>query len=178
VVAETIRNFVFWTALAATLGLLFSLLFIYWLLLDRARRLEISTNILTQIANAYLDARDHALAAIEKHNHLADDYNALAERMATLEQRRAENRNRIRNNSQETAPDDVALGSATTVDSLQQRLRTPDRPDVESDAQVRQRFANQISALQEKNKTLRASLNETLAQLEQIRRQQSAATGV
>jgi hypothetical protein len=101
--------------------------------------------------------------------------------MATLEQRRAENRNRIRNNFQETAPEDVAPGSAisaTTADSLQQRLRTPDRPDVESDAQVRQRFANQISALQEKNKTLRASLNETLAQLEQVKRQQSAATGV
>ncbi len=73
IVAETIHNVVFWAASAFAASVFFALLFLQWLLHDRARRLYISVNILTQIANAYLDARDHELEAIEKHNQLADD---------------------------------------------------------------------------------------------------------
>jgi hypothetical protein len=180
VIGETIESGTFWIAVMMGCFLLLAIAYIYWLHRDRAHRLDISANILTQISNSFLDARDHALDAIARHNQLADDYNALAERMAALEQQRGENLKRVRGSSQETTTEDVASGAEEPiipVASTQQTLRSTDRPGSETDAQVRQRFANQINALQEKNKTLRNSLNEVLGQLEQARRQPSPVTG-
>jgi hypothetical protein len=174
VVAETIHKVVFWTAVACALSLLFASLFLYWLLHDRDRRVHISVNILTQIANAYIDARDRALGAIEKYNQLADDYNAIAEKMAALDRQKAENQRRIRTESQETVPEDLARGAGATADSsgaLPESTAVEVEVRQESEVQTRQRFAHQISALQEKNKTLRTSLNEAVAQIEKLRRQ-------
>jgi uncharacterized protein YlxW (UPF0749 family) len=181
VVAETIHKVVFWTAVGCALSLLFALLFLYWLLHDRDRRVHISVNILTQIANAYIDARDRALDAIEKHNQLADDYNALAEKLASLERQKAENQRRIRSESQETVPDDLARGAGTSAEpsgALPETTAVEVQVRQVAEVQARQRLAHQISALQEKNKTLRTSLNEAVAQIEKLRRQPAVITEV
>lgn len=185
IVAETIHNIVFWTASAFAASVLFAMLFLDWLLRDRARRLYISVNILTQIANAYLDARDHALEAIEKHNHLADDYNALAEKMAAIERQKTDNQKRVRGE-----PPSTTVTDGINEDSPSESADTAQaaHPDIdpqflaqlrrEAEVQTGQRLAHQISALNEKNKTLRASLNESVAEIERLKREQAAMKGV
>ncbi len=175
--AATLHSIVFWIAVAMSLGLVLSLLFIYWLLQDRGRRLHITVNILTQISNAYIDARDHALNAIEKHNQLADDYNALAEKLAALEHHRTENQRRVQRESEGATEEDAhAISGEPGTDVSIPRASDQARDRIET--QVRQRFANQISALQEKNKSLRTSLNDALTRIEALKRQQAATRGV
>jgi hypothetical protein len=185
IVGETIHNVVFWTASAFAASVLFALLFLEWLLHDRARRLHISVNILTQIANAYLDARDHALDAIEKHNQLADDYNALAEKMAAIEQQKIDNLKRVRGESPATSVmnnlnSDLPAGKVGAAQAAHPDIDPQFLAQLRRDAEVQtgQRLAHQISALNEKNKTLRASLNESVAEIERLRREQAAMKGV
>jgi hypothetical protein len=183
--AETIQNVVFWAASGFAASVILALLFVEWLLHDRARRFYISVNVITQIANAYVDARDHALEAIEKHNRLADDFNALAEKMAAIEQQKIDNQKRVRGESpattaigrvggdcrSDTAGECQAAHEDIDPQSLAQLRR-------EAEAQIGQRFAHQISALNEKNKTLRASLNESVAEIERLKREHAAMKGV
>jgi hypothetical protein len=185
IVAETIHNVVFWTASAFAASVLFALLFLNWLLHDRARRLHISVNILTQIANAYLDARAHALEAIAKHNQLADDYNALAERMAAIEQQKIDNQKRVRGESTATTEmDDLDGDSPSASVGATQAVHPDIDPQFlallrrEAEVQTGQRLAHQISALNEKNKTLRASLNKSVTEIERLKREQAAMRGV
>jgi hypothetical protein len=185
IVAETIHNIVFWTASAFAISVLFALLYLDWLLRDRVRRLHISVNILTQIANAYLDARDHALEAIEKHNQLADDYNALAEKVASIEQQKTDNQKRVRSEPPATSlmnglnrdPPSESVGAAPAAHpDIDPQVLTQLRR--EAAVQTGQRLAHQISALNEKNKTLRASLNESVVEIERLKREQAAMKGV
>lgn len=181
IISATIENGVFWLAMVMSVFLLLSLCFTYWLVQERARRLDISVTILTQIANALLDARDHALDAIERHNRLADDYNAMAEKMAGLEQQKAENLKRARGVSQDAPIEGVSSGENESAAPVDVRTEGPSetlRGTSEGDTQVRQRYASQISALQEKNKALRNSLNEALTQLDGLKRHQSPGAGV
>lgn len=180
VISATIKNAVFWLAVVMSALLLLALCFLNWLIHERARRLDISVTILTEIANAFLDARHHALDAIERHNRLADDYNTMAEKMAALEQQKAENLKRVRGVPEETPPGNASsrVGSSSAPTSA--RVEAPAetaRAAAESDVQARQRYASQISALQEKNKTLRNSLNEALAQLDESKRRPGQGAG-
>jgi hypothetical protein len=184
ILGETIYNAVFWTAVFMSGCSLLATMYVYWMHRDRARRLDISVNILTQISNAYIDARDHALEAIAKHNQLADDYNAMAEKMAALEQQKADNQRRVRGNTADQSlpdprPEDVSPAHAVSDAPAQPE---PDaavlaRLQQEADAQAGRRFAQQISALQEKNKTLRLSLNEAIAENERLKRTNTGLTG-
>jgi regulator of replication initiation timing len=165
-------------------SLLVTLLYVYWLLRDRTRRLDVSVTLLTQISNAYLDARDHALDAIEKHNQLADDYNALAERMAATDQQKTENQKRVRRDAKESVPEDFGGGGSTEAEARSDRSAPPEvgaelllQQRRDADAQAGRRFAQQISALQEKNKTLRTSLNEALTDNERLKREKAETRG-
>lgn len=181
VISATIENGVFWLAMVLSVFVLLSLCFTYWLVQERGRRLDISVTILSQIANAFLDARVHALDAIERHNRLADDYNTMAEKMAALEQQKAENLKRARGVSQDAPIEGVSPGGNESAASIEARAEEPSetlRGTSEGDTQVRQRYASQISALQEKNKALRNSLNEALTQLDGLKRHQSPGAGV
>jgi hypothetical protein len=185
IVEETIANYVFWIAVAMSLAMLFAWLYIYWLHKDRARRLDISVNILTQIANAFIDARDHALDAIERHNQLADDYNEMAEKMAALEQQASLNQRRIRAESADETLEQQNAAAATNVqaqqaDSARQDADSQVRTTLQREAEERagKRFAQQISALQEKNKTLRLSLNQAIAENEQLKSSRTILRGL
>lgn len=181
-VRATIESVAFWTAIVNGLLLGATLLYLYWLLRDRARRLDVSVTLLTQVSNAYLDARDHALDAIEKHNRLADDYNVLAEKMAASSQQQSENRQRVRQesrvkegelrNAPETAMNKDTSAPLETVPQFHLQQTS------DADAQAARRVAHQITALQEKNKTLRTSLNEVLAENEQLKRERAEMKGV
>lgn len=181
-VRATIESAAFWTATVNGLLLGAALIYLYWLLHDRARRLDVTVTLLTQVSNAYLDARDHALDAIEKHNRLADDYNVLAEKMAASSQQQSENRQRVRQEFRakegelRSAPETAVNKDTSAQDGAALQLRPLQTSD--ADAQAARRVAQQITALQEKNKTLRTSLNEVLAENEQLKRERAEMRGV
>lgn len=184
IVDETIANWVFWIAIALCFAMLFALLYIYWLHKDRARRLDISVNILTQIANAFIDARDHALDAIERHNQLADDYNEMAEKMHALEQQKNETQKLVRGaptlEAEVEEPQTDASSASLVPDSFAtQQLDSQLLAQLQKAAEtaVQQRFAHQVAALNEKNKTLRVSMNELIAENEQLKHQCATLRG-
>ncbi len=184
IVDETIANVIFWTAIVVSIALFLAVLYIYWLHHDRARRLEISVNILTQIANAFIDARDHALDAIKRHNHLADDYNTMAEKMAALDQQKSDTQKRVRGGSssesasEEISPEMLAAGS-DEMSSPNPQLDPQLLPQLQQAAvaQAQQRFAHQISALNEKNKALRMSMNELITENDRLKQQCASLKG-
>ena len=84
-VEQTAENSYFWITLGQSFTILLLVGYISWLFRQRNDRLEISVNIVTQLANSYLYTRSRAIDAISRHNRLVDDYNALAERNAKQE---------------------------------------------------------------------------------------------
>jgi len=180
-IRSTIENAVFWTAIASLSALFVALFYIYWLISERSRRLDISVTVLTQSVNAYLDARDHALDAIQKYNQLADDYNVLAEKASTNERQKDSNQRRVRRDamesaaSLETSDDSLPAASQGELDSQLAQVTPPPRQETEE--KTDRRYANQISALQEKNKTLRSSLNDVLAENDRLKRERTEMRG-
>lgn len=180
-VRSTLESVIFWIAVASMTTLFVALFYIYWLLTDRARRLDISVTVLTQIANAYIDARDHAHDAIRMHNRLADDYNVLAEKASAGERQKEANQHRVRRDATEIATLPGATDDASPnapqddFDSLSARGTQPAQQGPNDKAD--RRYANQISALQEKNKTLRASLNDVLAENDRLKRERTEMRG-
>src|SRR5215469_13769590 len=81
-VEQTAENSYFWITLGQSFTILILVTYMFWLFRQRNNRLEISVNIVTQLANSYLYTRSRAIDAIRRHNRLVDDYNALAERQA------------------------------------------------------------------------------------------------
>jgi hypothetical protein len=84
-VEKTAENSYFWITLGESFTILLLVTYIFWLFRQRNDRLEISVNIVTQLANSYLYTRSRAIDAISRHNRLVDDYNALAEKRAKQE---------------------------------------------------------------------------------------------
>ncbi len=66
--------------MAEGVTVLILVLYVFWLFRERGNRLEISVNIVTQLANSYLYTRARAVDAIRRHNQLVDEYNAMAEK--------------------------------------------------------------------------------------------------
>lgn len=87
-VESTIQSVTYWTTIALAGGVLLACTYILCLLRERDRRLEITTNIVTQIINWYYYTRSHAVDAIERHNTLIEEYNTVAEQLATLRTQR------------------------------------------------------------------------------------------
>ena len=81
-VEQTAENSYFWITLGQSFTILLLVGYIFWLFRQRNDRLEISVNIVTQLANSYLYTRSRAMDAISRHNRLVDDYNALAEKQS------------------------------------------------------------------------------------------------
>ena len=79
-VDQTAANSYFWITLGQSLTILLQVSYIFWLFRQRNDRLEISVNIVTQLANSYLYTRSRAVDAIRRHNQLVDNYNVMAEK--------------------------------------------------------------------------------------------------
>jgi len=84
-VEQTAENSYFWITLGQSFTILLLVSYIFWLFRQRNDRLEISVNIVTQLANSYVYTRSRAIDAITRHNRLVDEYNALAEKNAKQE---------------------------------------------------------------------------------------------
>lgn len=84
-VEQTAENSYFWITLGESFTILLLVGYIFWLFRQRNDRLEISVNIVTQLANSHLYTRSRAMDAISRHNRLVDEYNALAEKNAKQE---------------------------------------------------------------------------------------------
>ena len=78
----TVENLYFWIIVAEGVTVLILVSYVFWLFRERGNRLEISVNIVTQLANSYLYTRARAVDAIRRHNQLVDEYNAMAEKLA------------------------------------------------------------------------------------------------
>ena len=76
----TFENLYFWIIVAEGVTVLILVLYVFWLFRERGNRLEISVNIVTQLANSYLYTRARAVDAIRRHNQLVDNYNVMAEK--------------------------------------------------------------------------------------------------
>ena len=76
----TFENLYFWIIVAEGVTVLILVLYVFWLFRERGNRLEISVNIVTQLANSYLYTRSRAVDAIRRHNQLVDNYNVMAEK--------------------------------------------------------------------------------------------------
>ncbi len=76
----TFENLYFWIIVAEGVTVLILVLYVFWLFRERGNRLEISVNIVTQLANSYLYTRSRAIDAIRRHNQLVDNYNVMAEK--------------------------------------------------------------------------------------------------
>ncbi len=121
-VEQTAENSYFWITLGQSFTILLLVGYIFWLFRQRNDRLEISVNIVTQLANSYLYTRSRAIDAITRHNRLVDDYNALAEKKAKQE------------SGEQAVFDSVVQASArkrqvegsSTNDSTHPRTRTSD----------------------------------------------------
>ena len=72
----TVENSYFWIIVGEGVTVLILVLYVFWLFRERGNRLEISVNIVTQLANSYLYTRARAVDAIRRHNQLVDEYNA------------------------------------------------------------------------------------------------------
>ena len=78
----TVENFYFWIIVGEGATVVILVFYVFWLFRERGNRLEISVNIVTQLANSYLYTRARAVDAIRRHNQLVDEYNAMAEKLA------------------------------------------------------------------------------------------------
>jgi hypothetical protein len=78
----TVENSYFWIVVGEGVTVLILVLYVFWLFRERGNRLEISVNIVTQLANSYLYTWVRAVDAIRRHNQLVDEYNAMAEKLA------------------------------------------------------------------------------------------------
>ncbi len=67
-VEQTAENSYFWITLGQSFTILLLVGYIFWLFRQRNDRLEISVNIVTQLANSYLYTRSRAMDAISRHN--------------------------------------------------------------------------------------------------------------
>ena len=82
VMEETIEDFYWWAILVLCVLLIVGGAYICWLVREREVRLNISAEIVAQLYNSHIVSRAKALEAIEKHNRLADRYNAKCEELA------------------------------------------------------------------------------------------------
>jgi len=198
-VEQSVENSYFWITLGQSFTILVLVSYMFWLFRQRNNRLEISVNIVTQLANSYLYTRSRAIDAIRRHNRLVDDYNALAERQAkqiSAEQAvvasvvRSTNRDQaIEIPVQTTAPipeaelpqnssSAGAMRSATAPASDQYTTKEQVKALIEETKRNASRgSAQQIAALNQQVRNLRERLNMALAQIEKFEKQNRNSVG-
>lgn len=198
-VEQTAENSYFWITLGQSFTILLLVAYIFWLFRQRNDRLEISVNIVTQLANSYLYARSRAIDAISRHNRLVDDYNALAEKSAKQEtgeqavfdsvvQGSARKRH-IESSAQTTAPTSEAepatkpisagpKSTAMTSEEGEQMTKEQLKNLIEQTKRNATRgAAQQIGALTQQVHNLRERLNMALTQIEKFEKQNRNSVG-
>jgi hypothetical protein len=198
----TVENLYFWIMVGEGATVVILVLYVFWLFRERGNRLEISVNIVTQLANSYLYTRARAVDAIRRHNQLVDEYNAMAEKLArqdateqkvmTSVVRSSDGNQAIEIPSQtatplslpESAPnskpnsseDSTAATSATPAEvSMTKGQLKKLVEDAKRDATLGAK--HQVSALTQQVRNLREQLNQALTQIQTMEKQNRTSVG-
>ena len=191
----TVENLYFWIMVGEGATVVILVLYVFWLFRERGNRLEISVNIVTQLANSYLYTRARAVDAIRRHNQLVDEYNALAEKLAkqdATEQMvmtsivRSSDANQAIEippqtatplplpesapNSKPNSGEDNSVASATPAEvSMTKGQLKKLVEDAKRDATLGAK--HQVSALTQQVRNLRVQLNQALTQIQTLEKQ-------
>ena len=85
-VQETLENLYFWTIVLLLGGLILSLAYNTFLVKQRRERLIMAADVVCQITNAYLDARERVLGLTAQYNALVEEENAKIEKEEAAQQ--------------------------------------------------------------------------------------------
>jgi hypothetical protein len=127
---ETVEDFYWWTIVVLCALLILSLAYIWWLVRERAVRLNIAADIVAQLFNSHVRSRAKALEAIGRHNRLAERYNAKCEELtATSAEAFLKEQKKKRKGDVETA-DKLAENPVEVLETVSGSLMRPstDRP--------------------------------------------------
>ena len=76
VIEQTVEDFYWWSCMILCAALIFTMIYVIWLLKDRYLFLLVTGDIVAQIYNSHVESHAKAIQAIEMHNKLARKYNA------------------------------------------------------------------------------------------------------
>jgi hypothetical protein len=192
----TVENLYFWLIVGEGVTVLILVLYVFWLFRERGNRLEISVNIVTQLANSYLYTRARAVDAIRRHNQLVDEYNAMAETHAKQESGEKAVVNSVVHASTGSHEVEIPVRATTLPESTptsgaaEQNSLPTASGDGQHMTQVQlnnlleqtkrnatRGAAQQIAALNQQVRNLRERLNMALTQIEKFEKQNRNTVG-
>ena len=200
-VEQTAESSYFWIILGQSLTILLLVSYIFWLFRQRNDRLEISVNIVTQLANSYLYTRSRAIDAIGRHNRLVDDYNALAEKQSRRRDAATASLTAAVTDSSGNSTIEIPLETATPLPLIEAGASPKPNPadpgstpDIATDGEFMTKkqikalmeetkrtstlgAKHQISALNQQVQNLREQLNQALTQVQQCEKQHRRSVG-
>ena len=198
---STVENFYFWIIVAEGVTVLILVFYVFWLFRERGNRLEISVNIVTQLANSYLYTRARAIDAIRRHNQLVDEYHAIAEKLdrqdateqtvmtSVVRSSSGDGATEIPSqtatplslpesapNSKPNSSEETAAKSATQAEvSMTKGQLKKVVEDAKRDATLGAK--HQVSALTQQVRNLREQLNQALTQIQTLEKQNRTSVG-
>lgn len=201
ILGGTVDDLYFWVIVTEGATVLILVLYVFWLFRERGNRLEISVNIVTQLANSYLYTRARAVDAIRRHNQLIDEYNAMAEKVArqdgaqqtvmTAVVRSSTGEQtveiplqtaipfpdaNINPNSKSNSGEDSAAMPATLAEVSMTKAQLKKLvEDAKRDATIGAK--HQVSALTQQVRNLRDQLNQALTQIQTLEKQSRTSVG-
>ena len=182
-VEQTAENSYFWITLVQSFTILLLVSYIFWLFRQRNDRLEISVNIVTQLANSYLYTRSRAIDAIGRHNRLVDDYNALAERKARqevveqLEKPASQSEPATPSKSEANSKEKVVQTSGSTAGEGAMTKEQINALIEETKRTATLGKQHQITALTQQANNLREQLHQALARIQTLEKQNRISAG-
>lgn len=200
-VEQTAENSYFWITLGQSLTILLLVGYIFWLFRQRNDRLEISVNIVTQLANSYLYTRSRAIDAITRHNRLVDDYNALAEKHSRRQEAGSDSLTAVVSDSLRNSTVEIPVQSAAPLAQVEvpakavpdsvEKAPVPDagaagefmtKMQIKALVEETKRTStlgakHQISALTQQVQNLREQLNQALNRVQHCEKQHRRSVG-
>ena len=187
-VEETFQNFLWWADVVLVTGFSLSLAGNYWQHRRTEDRLRISSAIVAQLYNSHTASRSKALEAIEKHNRLADLYNAKCDEQiqqraveAVAEQKRAtksENKNASQVAEQQASEPRTPPRTSASTDSGMGTQEVEPQGEIEapvSEAEEIKKLRAQLTARDQKINNLRTQVSRAHQSLQQEREKPPAA---
>ena len=172
--------------------------YIFWLFRQRNDRLEISVNIVTQLANSYLYTRSRAIDAISRHNRLVDDYSALAEKQSRRQEANSNSLTAVVSDSLANSTIEIPVQTAAPFAQVEsppkQSADKAPATEVAADGEFMTKkqvkalvedtkrtstlgAKHQISALTQQVQNLREQLNQALTQVQHCEKQHRRSVG-
>lgn len=182
-VEETFQNFLWWADVVLVTGFSLSLAGNYWQHRRTEDRLRISSAIVAQLYNSHTASRSKAFEAIEKHNRLADLYNAKCDETAKQQAAETVAEQKRSNKGENQAAAKVAeqqiqeVHNAPVARGKRENMADQNEPEAQenveavlSEADEIKRLKTQLVAKEQKISNLRSQVNRAHTSLEQERK--------